>query len=77
MLYPHKSGRYKGLHISREAESRVVRTVIKPAAGDRIESASDGASSIGYVDLAFPSLEEQRKLSGRLEDLIRIEVDED
>ncbi len=47
------------------------------AVGDRIEPATDGSASIGYVDLVFEDCVEQIDISRRLEDLIRIEIDED
>lgn len=76
MLYPRYTGRFKGVRIADEIKDYISRTQVKVDIGDEIKQASDGAASIGYVDLAFGSLVEQG-VSNRLEDLIRIEVDED
>ena len=76
MLYPRYTGRFKGVRIADEIKDYISRTQVKVDIGDDIKQASDGSASIGYVDLAFGSLVEQG-VSNRLEDLIRIEVDED
>lgn len=76
MLYPRKNGWFKGLQIAEELKDCVNRTQINVNIGDEIRQAPDGLASIGYVDLAFKSLERQ-SASNRIEDLIRIEVDED
>ena len=76
MLYPRYTGRFKGVRIADEIKDYISRTQVKVDIGDEIKQASDGSASIGYVDLAFGSLVEQG-VSNRLEDLIRIEVDED
>ena len=76
MLYPRKSGRFKGLQIAEELKDCVSRTKINVAVGNEIKQASDGSASIGYVDLVFDD-EQGQSVSTRLEDLIRIEVDED
>lgn len=76
MLYPRYTGRFRGVRIADEIKDYISRTQVKVDIGDEIKQASDGSASIGYVDLAFGSLVEQG-VSNRLEDLIRIEVDED
>ena len=76
MLYPRYTGWFKGVRIADEIKDYISRTQVKVDIGDEIKQASDGSASIGYVDLAFGSLVEQG-VSNRLEDLIRIEVDED
>ena len=76
MLYPKKSGRFKCVSIAEEIKGYVLRTQIDVAAGDEIRKAADGSSSIGYVDLVFTDSDIQNAVSGRLEDLIGIEVDE-
>ena len=76
MLYPRYTGQFKGVRIADEIKDYISRTQVKVDIGDEIKQASDGSASIGYVDLAFGSLVEQG-VSNRLEDLIRIEVDED
>ena len=77
MLYPRENGRFKGVRIADEIKSFVSRTQINVAGGDEIKQAADGSASIGYVDLVFEDGQEQSEVSRRLEDLIRIEVDED
>ena len=76
MLYPREHGRFRGVRIAEEIKGYISRTQVNVTAGDVIEAAQCGSSSIGYVDLAFADSEEQIEISGRLEDLIRIEVDE-
>lgn len=76
MLYPGKHGRFRGVRIAEEIKGYISRTQVNVTAGDVIEAAKCGSSSIGYVDLVFADSEEQIEISGRLEDLIRIEVDE-
>ena len=76
MLYPRKHGQFRGVRIAEEIKGYISRTQVNVTAGDVIEAAQCGSSSIGYVDLAFADSEEQIEISGRLEDLIRIEVDE-
>ena len=76
MLYPRKNGRFRGLQIADEIKGCAGRTQINVAVGDEIRQATDGSESIGYVDLVFED-EQTQSVSNRLEDLIRIEVDED
>ena len=76
MLYPSKNGWFKGVQIADEIKNYISRTQVKAIAGDGIKQASDGSASIGYVDLVFDD-EQEQSVSTRLEDLIRIEVDED
>lgn len=76
MLYPRKNGWFKGVQIANEIKNYISRTQVKAIAGDGIKQASDGTASIGYVDLVFDD-EREQSVSTRLEDLIRIEVDED
>lgn len=76
MLYPRKNGWFKGVQIANEIKNYISRTQVKAIAGDGIKQASDGSASIGYVDLVFDD-EREQSVSTRLEDLIRIEVDED
>lgn len=75
MLYPRKNGRFRGLQIAEEIKGCVSRAQINVGVGDRVEMAEDGLASIGYVDLVFED-EHTQNVSNRLEDLIRIEVDE-
>ncbi len=76
MLYPRDNGRLKGVWIADEIKEYISRTQVKVAVGDKMMQATDGSASVGFVDLVFGSLVEQ-SVSKRLEDLIRIEVDED
>lgn len=76
MLYPEKNGRFMGVQIADEIKSSVSRTEINVNVGDEIEIATDGSASIGYVDLVFEDVQKQN-VSYRLEDLIRIVIDED
>lgn len=76
MLYPRRNGRFKSVHIADEIKGCVSRTQIDVGVGDRVEVAEDGSASIGYVDLVFDD-EQEQSVSTRLEDLIRIEIDED
>ena len=76
MLYPRKNGRFRGLQIAEEIKGCVSRTQINVGVGDEIKQAADGSESIGYVDLVFENGQEQG-VSNRLEDLIRIKIDED
>ncbi len=76
MLYPRKSGRFQGVSIADEIKNSVCRAELDVNVGDEIRKTEDGSSSIGYVDLAFSDSDNQNTVSDRLEDLIRIEVDE-
>ena len=76
MLYPRENGRFKGVWISSDIRNCVSRTHVDVNVGDRVEVAEDGSASIGYVDLVFEDEQEQR-VSTRLEDQIRIKIDED
>ena len=77
MLYPRKNGWFKDVSISNEIEDYISSSQIDVAVGDEIKKANDGSSSIGYVDLTFEDIQMQNEFSIKLEDLIRIEVDED
>lgn len=77
MLFPRKNGQFKCVNITEVIKDYIFCTQIDVSAGDEIKKADDGSSSIGYVDLAFKNLQKQREISMRLEDLVRIEVDED
>lgn len=76
MLYPRKNGRFKRVWISDDIRDYVSRIQINVTEGDRIKPAADGSASIGYMDLVFED-EQEQGMSNKLEDLIRIEVDED
>ncbi len=76
MLFPRKNGQFKGVSIAEEIKGSVFRIQIDVAAGDEMRKAEDGSLSIGYVDLAFEDPQKQREVSMRLEDMIRIEIDE-
>jgi biotin carboxylase len=76
MLYPRRNGRFQSVQIADEIKDYISRTQVKVAAGDEIKQAFDGSASIGYVDLVF-AVEQTQTVSTRLEDMIRIEVDED
>lgn len=76
MLYPRKTGRLKGVQIADEIKGFITCKQISVSVGDEIKQATDGSASIGYVNLMFEGLEEQ-SVSSDLEDLIRIEIDED
>ena len=74
MLYPRKSGRFKGLQAAEGLKKYIARTQINVNVEDEIRKAEDGSGSIGYVDLVFED-EREQSVSNRLEDLIRIEID--
>lgn len=76
MLFPRKSGKYRAIKIAEEIKDYISGVQIIAIAGDRIEAAKDGSGSIGYVDLVFKD-EQEQSISNKLEDLIRIEIDED
>lgn len=77
MLFPRRSGKYKGLVINDGLKDWVYQIQINVDIGDKIEKTRDGLSSIGFVDLMFHDQEKQADVSSRLEELIRIEIDED
>ena len=77
MLYPRENGRFKNVSIAEKIKECVFCTQVDVSAGDEIKKAEDGSSSIGYVDLVFEDSQKQRDVNGRLENLIRIEIDED
>ena len=60
-----------------EIVNYIYRIQIDVAVGDEIKKTEDGSDSIGYVDLLFTDSEIQNVVSNRLEELVRIEVDED
>lgn len=76
MLFPRENGRFKGVNIAEEIKDYIFRTQTDASSGDEIKKANDGSSSIGYVDLVFEGSEDQNVVSKRLEELIRIEIDE-
>ncbi len=77
MLYPRKHGLFRGVVIAEEIKKYISRIQVNVTAGDKIEVAKYGSSSIGYVDLVYADSDKQIEVSRRLEDLIRIEVDAD
>ena len=77
MLFPRKNGRFKGMSIADGIKNYISDLQINVVSGNEIKKAEEGSASIGYVDLAFADSDVQNTVSGRLEDLIRIEVDED
>ena len=76
MLYPCKSGRFKGISVADEIKDNLSCSQTNVITGDGIRKAEDGSASIGYVDLAFTDSDIQNAVSGRLDELIRIEEDE-
>ena len=77
MLYPRNNGSFMGMSISNEIKDYISSSQIDVAVGEKIKKANNGSSSIGYVDLTFEDIQMQNEFSIKLEDLIRIEVDED
>lgn len=76
MLYPRDTGQFKGVRFNDEIKEYISQIQVKVAAGDEIKQAADGSESIGFVDLVFED-EHTQRLSNDLDDIIRIEVDED
>ena len=77
MLYPRKNGRYKNVSIAEKIKECVFCTQIDVSTGDEIKKADEALDSIGCIDLTFIDSVLQNELSGKLENLIRIEIDED
>ena len=75
MLYPRKNGQFRGVSIADEIKNCICCTQIYVTEGDEIKKATDGSQSIGYVDLVIDDEQEQGKISKKLEDLIKIEVE--
>lgn len=76
VLYPKSRGYFKGLRVNESIKDSVYRSQLDFRIGDEVEVAVDGASCIGYVDLAFSGAEEQMKVSANLEELIKIEIEQ-
>ncbi len=77
VLYPMSKGVFKGLQVDESILDRVYNSQIDINVGDEVERTTDGASCIGYVDLAFSNVEEQMHVSSNLEELIKIDIDID
>jgi len=77
LLFPRKTGRFRGLRIDDSLLGGVFNTEIDKSIGDEVINAVDATSCIGCVDLRFESVEQMNRVSLNLEKLIRIEIDED
>lgn len=74
VLYPRAKGSFKGLQIDRSLLKYIYSSRLDVKPGDEVENTVDGASDIGYVDLAFSDVKEQNQVSLHLEDFIKIEI---
>ena len=72
MLYPRKSGLFRGLQIAESLSDHILRTQLDIHVGDPVEKTTDGSSDIGYVDLTFSTPEDQLRMSEHLADWIQI-----
>ena len=77
VLYPRGKGRFKGLKIDDSLLDCVYGSQIDINIGDEVNNTVDGSSCIGYVDLAFSDVEEQIRVSSNIEDLIKIEIEQE
>ena len=75
VLYPEKSGCFRGVQIDESVEKYVYRVQIDAQSGDDIEKTTDGSRSIGHVDLRFTDSTEQIRVCNQIEELIRIDTD--
>lgn len=76
VLYPWQAGRFRGVHIDDSIAGNVYRSQVDVTVGDVLAKTVDASSCIGYVDLEFSNTTEQLEASQRMEQLIRIDVDE-
>ncbi len=76
LLFPRKTGRFLGLSFDDSILGCVFNTEVDKIIGDAVTNAIDASSCIGCVDLQFGSVEEMNKVSLDIEELIRVEVDE-
>ncbi len=65
------------MSIAEKIKECVFCTQIDVGIGNEIKKADEALDSIGYIDLTFIDSVLQNELSGKLENLIRIEIDED
>lgn len=75
VLYPRVAGLFKGLRIDESIVDRIYNSQLAINIGDEVESTTDGASCIGFVDLTFSDVEEQMKVSSKLEELVKIVIE--
>lgn len=76
MLFPRSKGRFRGLSIADEIKDKVFRCRTDIEIGKDIECTVDAASCIGSVDAEFDSVADQQVVSSRMEELIKVEIEQ-
>ncbi len=75
LLFPRKSGRYRGMAIAGCLKNKVNNIQVDLKAGDEVRDTVDASSCIGCVDLEFDNPDEQLEAGLHLEDLIKVLVE--
>lgn len=76
MLFPGRSGKFMGISISDAIEDRVYRVHMDVEDGEVLDETFDASSSIGYVDLELDSCEDQKAVSSKIEELIKVKIEQ-
>ena len=77
MLFPRSSGRFKGISITAAVDERIYRKSLYKASGELVEITIDAVSCIGCVDMEFSDLEKQLMMCRNIEQLIKVEVEQE
>lgn len=72
VLYPRETGEFLGLAISKQIEKNIKKQKLDVVPGTMISKTIDAASEIGFIDLEFDSLQEQRAVCDDIESYIKI-----
>lgn len=77
MLFPRSSGRFKGISITESVSERIYRKSLYKASGELVENTVDAASCIGCVDMEFSDPQKQLMVGRNIEQLIKVEVEQE
>ena len=75
MLFPRRNGQFKGLEIAEPIKEYIQNVQLDEQVGNTVMNAVDADMSIGFVDLEFFDTEEQRMMSFKMEELIKVIVE--
>lgn len=76
VLHSHSDGMFKGVDFSEEIAGNVYRKVLYKKCGDRVEAFDGAGKAIGIVFMHCGTEHEMNRICARLDELIKVKVDD-
>lgn len=76
VLFPRKTGLFKGIQISQQISKFVVEQNITKKCGEKILKTEDSTAKIGYIDFEWKNSEQAKMYGSHLEDYVVVVVSE-